>query len=127
MPTTQTAGQALAAALRYYLSIGTRTRRYRARDGYRQDLHREMIEAIMLAAQYPGAHSERIETALRPGFGTALAYQKHVQGYRIDGSLAYEINSMTPGSSPRCSARWSTRVLRRPARVSGSSPTWPAR
>lgn len=96
MPTTQTAGQALAAALRYYLSIGTRTRRYRARDGYRQDLHREMIEAIMLAAQYPGAHSERIETALRPGFGTALAYQKHVQGYRIDGSLAYEINSMTP-------------------------------
>ena len=98
MTTTQnTAGQELATALRYYLSIGTRTRRYRKdRYGYCADLHAQMIEAIMQAAQLPGAHSERIENALRPGFGTALAYEKHVQGYRISGTLACEINSMSP-------------------------------
>ena len=96
MTTTQnTAGQALTAALRYYLSLGTRTRRYRTRDGYRMDLHGEMIEAITIAATLPGAHSERLEKAMAPGFGVALAYEKHVGGYRIDGTLAYEINKMS--------------------------------
>ena len=92
-----TAGQELAAALRYYLSVGTRTRRHR-RDacGYVADLHSQMIEAIMEAAQLPGAHSKRIEAALRPGYGAALAYEKHVQGYRISGNLAAKINAMSP-------------------------------
>jgi hypothetical protein len=93
----KTAGQQLAAALRYYLSVGTRTRRFRKdSNGYNQDLHVQMIEAIMEAAQLPGAHSQRIEDALRPGFGTALAYEKHVQGYRISGTLAAKINAMSP-------------------------------
>ena len=88
-------GQKLAAELRRYFSIGTRTRRFRLRDGYRQDLHADMVEAIMNAVQYPGYFSDRVTALLRPGWGPALAYGKHVRGYRIDGTLAYRINSMT--------------------------------
>jgi hypothetical protein len=91
-----TTGQKLTAALRSYLSIGTRTRRHR-KDcyGYRVDLHREMIDAITNAAQFPGYYSESTQNALRVGFGVALAYGKHVQGYRIDGTLAQRINAMS--------------------------------
>ena len=92
---TTTAGQELAAALRRYFSIGTRTRRYRRRDGYRQDLHADMIEAITNAVQYPGYFTEATTAKLTPGWGAALSYGKHVGGYRIDGTLAYRINSMT--------------------------------
>ena len=91
-----TPGQALAAALRRYFSVGPRTRRYRTRDGYRRDLHREMVEALMYAAQYPGYYSEATQTALRPGFGAALSYDKHVNGYRIDGTVRQRISDMTP-------------------------------
>jgi hypothetical protein len=91
----RTAGQNLAGALRYYHSAGTRTRRYRASSNGTQDLHHDMIEAIMLAAQYPGWHGPGVEQALRPGYGTALAYEKHVRGCRIDGTLAYKISKMT--------------------------------
>jgi hypothetical protein len=95
MNTTQTEGQALAAALRRYFSVGTRTRRYRTRDGYRMDLHVEMVEAIRNAAQYPGYFSEATTAALRPGFGAALSYGKHVGGYRIDCTLRRRISEMT--------------------------------
>lgn len=88
---TATAGQNLTAALRRYFSIGPRTRRYRKGS----DLHAEMVEAIMLAAQYPGYYCEGTQTALQAGFGTALAYEKHVGGYRISGTLAMQINAMT--------------------------------
>jgi hypothetical protein len=91
MTETRTAGQELTAELRRYFSVGPRTRRYRKYT----DLHTQMIEAIMLAAQYPGYYCEGMQTALRAGFGTALAYEKHVQGYRISGTLAQRINAMT--------------------------------
>ena len=91
MTTTQnTAGQASTAALRYYLSLGTRTPPLPHPRRTRMDLHAEMIEAVTIAATLPGAHSERLEKAMAPGFGAALAYEKHVGGYRI-GTLAYEI------------------------------------
>jgi hypothetical protein len=97
MSTDITAGQELTAALRRYFSVGTRTRRHRKdRYGYRADLHRQMVEAIMNAAQYPGYYCEGTQNALTAGFGTALAYDKHVEGYRISGTLAYQINSMSP-------------------------------
>lgn len=97
MTTTQTAGQALTATLRRYFSVGPRTRRYRKdRYGYRADLHREMIEAITNAAQYPGYYVESTNEALRAGFGAALAYGKHVDGYRIDGVLRFTIAEMGP-------------------------------
>ena len=90
--TAKTAGQNLALALRYYLSVGARTRRYRKGT----DLHQQMIEAVMEAAQLPGAFSANLEAALRPGFGTVLAYEKHVGGYRVSGTLAAKINAMSP-------------------------------
>lgn len=90
-----TAGQDLAAALRRYFSLGTRTRRYRlGRDG-RQDLHTDMAEALINAAQYPGYFTEGTEAALRPGFGAALSYEKHVRGFRISGTLAQQINGLS--------------------------------
>jgi hypothetical protein len=96
MTVTTTAGQELTAALRRYFSLGTRTRRYRTdRNHLRCDLHADMIEAIQYAATMPGYFVERTENALRTGFGAALAYEKHVQGYRISGTLAREINEMS--------------------------------
>jgi hypothetical protein len=92
---TTTAGQELTAALRYYFSIGTRTRRYRPKGDYRQDLHHSMMEAIFNAAWYPGYFTDAQTAALKPGFGTALAYEKHVWGHRIDGTLACHINGMS--------------------------------
>lgn len=94
---TATAGQELTATLRRYFSVGARTRRYRKdRYGDRCDLHRDMIEALMLAAQYPGYYCEGTQAAFRAGYGTALAYEKHVGGYRISGTLAQRINAMSP-------------------------------
>jgi hypothetical protein len=86
-----TAGQGLTAALRRYFSAGTRTRRYRKG----ADLHEEMVDAIYLAAQYPGYYVQATQDALHPGFGTALAYDKHVRGCRISGTLAQQINAMS--------------------------------
>ena len=91
MTTTQTAGQNLTAALRRYFSVGPRTRHYRKST----DLHREMVEALIYASQYPGYYSEKTQDALRPGFGAALAYDKHVNGYRIDGTLRFVISEMS--------------------------------
>lgn len=87
-----TAGKELAATLRRYFAVGPRTRRYRRGD----DLHHRMAEAIMLAAQYPGYYTERTQSALHAGFGAALAYEKHVEGCRISGTLAQRINGMPP-------------------------------
>jgi hypothetical protein len=94
---TPTAGQDLTATLRRYFSVGTRTRRQRRdRHGDRQDVCHDMIEALHYAAQYPGYYSEATEAALRPGFGAALAYVKHVNGYRFDGTLRFRIMEMSP-------------------------------
>ena len=95
MASTKTPGQQLAATLRRYFSIGTRTRRYRTGSDGRRDMHGAMAQALIDAAQYPGYFSEATETALRPGFATALAYEKHVIGCRIDGTLAFHIKSLS--------------------------------
>jgi hypothetical protein len=98
MTTTQnTAGQDLTATLRRYFSVNSRSRRFRKdRYGCRQDLHAAMIEALANAATMPGYYSEATEGALRTGFGAVLAYDKHVNGYRIDGTLRFTITEMTP-------------------------------
>ena len=97
MANTQTPGQELTATLRRYFSVGARSRRYR-KDlyGTRQDLHRDMLEALCNAAQYPGYYSPAQEAALHPGFGAALAYEKHIGGYRVSGTLIAQINAMSP-------------------------------
>lgn len=88
---TGPAGQQLTAALRRYFSVGPRTRRYRKG----RDMHAEMIEAISLAAQYPGYYCQPTQDALHAGYGAALSYNKHVGGYRINGTLAARIHAMT--------------------------------
>lgn len=92
-----TKGQALTVALRRYFSIGTRTRRYRKSPWgkHLDDLHKDMIEALITAAQYPGSYAETTNDALSAGFGAALSYGKHVEGYRIDGVLARHISEMS--------------------------------
>jgi hypothetical protein len=55
-----------------------------------------MIEAIHFAATRPGYYTDRTHDALHPAYGAALAYTKHVTGYRISGTLAYHINSLSP-------------------------------
>jgi hypothetical protein len=93
----RSAGQELTATLRRYFSVGPRSRRYRKdRYGTMRDLHADMIEALYLAAQYPGYYVERTQSALATGFGAALSYTKHVSGYRIDGTLRRVITEMSP-------------------------------
>jgi hypothetical protein len=92
-----TTGQELTATLRRYFSVGTRTRRYRNdRYGTRRDLHSDMLEALCNAAQCPQYYSQATQDALHPGFGAALAYGKHIGGYRVDGTLIAQINAMSP-------------------------------
>jgi hypothetical protein len=55
-----------------------------------------MLEALCNAAQYPGYYSPAQEAALHPGFGAALAYEKHIGGYRVSGTLIAQINAMSP-------------------------------
>ena len=86
------AGQELTATLRRYFSVRPRTRRYRNSD----DLHADMVEALRYAGWYPGYFTERTQAALHAGFGAALAYDKHVGGYRIDGTLRARISAMSP-------------------------------
>ena len=88
----KTDGAALTAHLRRYFSVGPRTRRYRKGS----DLHHDMIEAIELAAQYPGYYCPGTQEAFHSGYGAALSYDKHVRGYRIDGTLAAHIQALSP-------------------------------
>lgn len=92
---TQTAGQILAATLRASFHIGTRTGRFGKIFGARVDLHTAMVESIVNAVQYAGYYSPEKTEILRAGWGAAMSYSKHVQGYRISGDLAYRINSMS--------------------------------
>ena len=92
--TDRTAGQALTAELRRYFSIGPRTGRYR-RGPYGGDLHVKMIEALTYAATLDGYFAQPYEDLLRPGFGAALAYDKHIRGYRADGTVIAKIGAMT--------------------------------
>ncbi len=93
--TTKTAGQTLADTLRANFNIGTRTSRYGKVFGHRTDLHNAMIEAIENAVHYPGYYNDEKTAVLHAAWGAAMSYRKHVNGYRIDGTLAYRINSLS--------------------------------
>lgn len=89
---TKTAGQQLAATLRRIKNVGPRTRSYR--DGI--DVKAEMIESIRNEWMYPGYYQGATADALRTGFPALLSWDKHVEGYRIDGELRYQITLLTP-------------------------------
>jgi hypothetical protein len=86
-----TAGTALTAELRRYFSVGPRTRRHRKC----RDMHEAMIEAIEIAATYPGHYHEPLQTMLHDAYAVALSYNKHIGGYRINGEKIAAINGMT--------------------------------
>ena len=89
---TATAGHELTATLRRYFSIGPRTRRYRDR----ADLHASMVEALYLAAQYPGYYCQPTQDHLHAGYGAALSYSKHITGYRASPVLITHIQQLPP-------------------------------
>lgn len=92
---TQTAGQAFTAELRAAYQIGPRTRwnRKSGRSARRDWMLRDIREAI---GDYRGMESER-RTAIYAKAHTALcAYGKFVDGYRIDGTLRFQIIRLTP-------------------------------
>lgn len=64
------------------------------RDGY--SLKAQMIEDIFNSNNYPGYFGPERSELYHEAFGVALAYNKHVNGYRIDGLLRFRIDSMTP-------------------------------
>ena len=92
MTTTQTAGQALTTTLRTYFHVNVRTRRVRKG----QNIPAAMLEMMQIANTYPGYYSEAQHAALRGSYALLLSWQKHVEGYRIDGMLRYRLTAMTP-------------------------------
>ena len=72
--------------------INTRTRD--RREG--GSLKLEMVEAIFNSNNYPGFYNPARTALYSAAFGTAVAYQKHVLGYRISGDLAFRISQMSP-------------------------------
>lgn len=87
-----TKGQELTATLRKSFAMNTRTRMIRRG----VNLRTEMMEAIVNACYYPGYYTEAKTAIYRNGFGAVQAYDKHVDGYRIDGTLRFRITSMSP-------------------------------
>ncbi|MEV8639469.1 hypothetical protein AB0395_48300 [Streptosporangium sp. NPDC051023] len=69
--TSQTPGQALTAALRTRLHIGSRTRRYRRS----HDLFAAALAAIRRAD---------MEDVLAPGYPVLWSWEMHVEGGRVD-------------------------------------------
>jgi hypothetical protein len=90
--TTTTTGQQLAAALRKSFKIGPRTRDGRDRGS----LKREMLESIANAILYPGYYGEERTALSSAAWGTYLAYEKHVLGFRVDPELREHIVSLSP-------------------------------
>lgn len=89
---TRTAGQQLAAALRKGHAINSRSRD--RRDGY--SIKARMLEDIRLACQHDGYFTPEKTALYRTASGAVRSYDKHVDGYRIDGVLRYRITSMSP-------------------------------
>jgi hypothetical protein len=87
-----TTGQQLTATLRKSFRVGPRTRDYR--DGL--SLKGQMLESIENAITYPGYYGPERTELSRAASGALRSYQKHVDGYRIDGLLRFRIMDMTP-------------------------------
>jgi len=82
----------MAKTLCTYFNIGPRTRKFR--NG--ANLQRDMMEAIGYAATLPGYYSEETQKALAVGFGVVLAWQKHVEAYRLPGEQVTQLIALCP-------------------------------
>lgn len=87
-----TKGQQFAKTMRYYLSIGTRTRR----DRRGVDLHREITELIVIASMQRGSFHPDMEAALIPAFDAACAWVKDIKNGRGSWIVIEHINQLSP-------------------------------
>lgn len=85
-------GEVFAAEVSRYFRLTSRSRRYRKGE----DLHARIVEAVELAAQYPGYYGERTEAALRPASMPVYGYRKHIQGYRAAPAVCAAVAAMSP-------------------------------
>lgn len=87
-----TAGEVFAAEISRYFRLSSRSRRYRKGE----DLHARIVEAVELAAQYPGYYGPATEAALRPAWAPVAGYRKHIQGYRARPLVIAAVAAMSP-------------------------------
>jgi hypothetical protein len=93
---TKTAGQEFAAELRVMFSIGPRTRWYR-RNSFGDRLTRESVmERVLNSVNYPGYDDTRRTAILRTSYSSLCAWVKHVEGFRIDPRVRYEVTEQSP-------------------------------
>lgn len=90
-----TKGQIFAREMRSYLRIGARTRRFDAKK-WQQDGHRDILNLIAEANNFPGTRNTASETIFRTAFAALCSWEKHIDGYRADAVLVSHINGMTP-------------------------------
>ncbi len=87
-----TTGQQFAAALRTSFRINGKSRD--RRDG--GSIKADMLESVENAVQFEGYYGPERTELSRAAFGAVQSHRKHVEGYRIDGMVAYEISKLTP-------------------------------
>ena len=92
MNTTKTTGQQFTDMIRKSLRMNSRT--LDRRDG--GSIKTRILESIQEAVQYEGYYGTERTNLSRAAFGPWMSYQKHVDGYRIDGALRYRITSLSP-------------------------------
>lgn len=85
-------GTDFADMVRKAKRMNGRTRDHR--DG--ESLKAVMIEDIFNSNRYPGYFTPERSALYSAAIGVAIAYDKHVNGYRIDGVLRFHIDSMSP-------------------------------
>ena len=90
MPTTQTAGQTFALAAYKNLGVSPRTSKNAAA------LKRDMLAAVETACTYAGSYSDERTATFRTAYAVVAGYRKHIDGYRVDGVVRYQIGQMSP-------------------------------
>ncbi|GAA3807780.1 hypothetical protein [Streptomyces chiangmaiensis] len=88
----KTQGQQFAEQMRYFLSIGTRTRRNR-KGG---DLHRDIADWIKSAAMEPGTFPPDQEAVFKAAFDAACSWFKWIKMGRSDYRVCDYVNSLSP-------------------------------
>ncbi|MCX4596117.1 hypothetical protein OG819_42650 [Streptomyces sp. NBC_01549] len=87
-----TKGQQFAKTMRYFLSIGTRTRR--DRNGH--DLHREIAEWTVTAAMHRGTFPPAEEAVFAAAFDAASTWAKDIKNGRGSWIVIEHIDQMSP-------------------------------
>lgn len=90
-----TKGQIFAREMRSYLRIGARTRRF-DNSKWDKDGHRDILNLIAEANNFPGMRNADSEAIFRTAFAALCSWEKHIDGYRADAMLVSHINGMTP-------------------------------